>query len=70
MVVLARSACLLLICYITYRHKFGTTSVAFIENMTPEEREKEVLYYSVPFLCSASTETHLVAFCRQDFASL
>lgn len=64
MVVLARSACLLLICNITHRYKFGTTGAAFIENTTPEERENQVLYYSVPFLCSVSTETHLVAFFR------
>lgn len=64
MVVLAHSACLLLICYITYRHKFGTTGSAFIEKATQEERENQVLYYSVAFLFKGSIETHLVAFCR------
>lgn len=64
MVVWADSACLRLICYITYHHKFGPTGTAFIEKATQEERENKVLYYSVAFLCSGSIETHLEAFCR------
>lgn len=64
MVVLARSACLLVICYITDRHKFGTTGIAFTENVPRGERENEDLYNRVSFLWGDSLETHLVAFCR------
>lgn len=62
MVVLAHSACLLVICYITYRHKFGTTGFAFTENVPRGERENKDPYNSVSLLWSDSLETHLVAF--------
>lgn len=40
MVVLAGLACRLVICYITYRHKFGTSGIAVTKNVPREEREK------------------------------
>lgn len=50
MVGLAYLACLLVICYITHHHKFGTTGIAFTENMPGGERENEDLGDSVSFL--------------------
>lgn len=65
MVVLACSACLLVICYITYRHKFGTTGRAVTENMLQGEENEALLtplYNSFLFLCSDDSDILLLSF--------
>lgn len=72
MVVLACSACHLVICYITYRHKFGTSGIAVTKNVprgeSRGERENEdfltPLHNRVLFLWNDSSGAHLVHFCR------
>lgn len=61
-VVLACSVCLLVICYVTYHHKFGTTGRAVTEYV-PQGKENEALliplYNRFLFLSSDSSELHL-----------